>query len=328
MRARAPASSANLGPGFDTLAVAVDRYVQRRGRARGRAVGAHRGGGCGPLRRRHASRGAGRHRGARTRPHRGDRPVADPGGTRPRILGGAGGRGRGRGRSRGSLCRRRRARRAPRERGGQRLRRAGGGDDGRGPAGLRTAASQPGPCLRGHGPRAQLWRRPRRGRLLPETLGRADAVFNLGRMALLLAGLARPAALVSQAMEDRLHQPARTALFPEAPALLRGAGRRPARWRRAGRERARRCSAWSPPRRLEAVRDRAESVLASSGVPGQVLALRPDLDGIDVRRRRRGRPLTSRPIPRPRARSRGGVTGSVDFPAWPGPTSSAPSGAR
>ena len=28
MRARAPASSANLGPGFDTLAVALDRYVQ------------------------------------------------------------------------------------------------------------------------------------------------------------------------------------------------------------------------------------------------------------------------------------------------------------
>ncbi len=27
MRARAPASSANLGPGFDTLAVALDRYV-------------------------------------------------------------------------------------------------------------------------------------------------------------------------------------------------------------------------------------------------------------------------------------------------------------
>ena len=27
MRARAPASSANLGPGFDTLAVALDCYV-------------------------------------------------------------------------------------------------------------------------------------------------------------------------------------------------------------------------------------------------------------------------------------------------------------
>ena len=28
MRARAPASSANLGPGFDTLAIALDRYVE------------------------------------------------------------------------------------------------------------------------------------------------------------------------------------------------------------------------------------------------------------------------------------------------------------
>jgi len=28
MRARAPASTANLGPGFDVLAVALDRYVQ------------------------------------------------------------------------------------------------------------------------------------------------------------------------------------------------------------------------------------------------------------------------------------------------------------
>ncbi|HWD51914.1 MAG TPA: hypothetical protein VG412_05920, partial [Acidimicrobiales bacterium] len=28
MRARAPASSANLGPGFDTLAVALDQYIE------------------------------------------------------------------------------------------------------------------------------------------------------------------------------------------------------------------------------------------------------------------------------------------------------------
>ena len=28
MRAHAPASSANLGPGFDTLAVALDQYVE------------------------------------------------------------------------------------------------------------------------------------------------------------------------------------------------------------------------------------------------------------------------------------------------------------
>ncbi len=63
---------------------------------------------------------------------------------------------------------------------------------------------------------------PQARTLLPETLTRADTVFNLGRMALLLAGMARPAALVSAAMDDRIHQPARTALFPEAPELLRG----------------------------------------------------------------------------------------------------------
>ena len=56
--------------------------------------------------------------------------------------------------------------------------------------------------------------------VLPERLSREDAVFNLGRMGLLVAGLADPAALVPAATEDRIHQPARTALFPEAPALL------------------------------------------------------------------------------------------------------------
>ncbi len=98
-------------------------------------------------------------------------------------------------------------------------------------------------------------------------------------MALLLAGLARPAALVSQAMEDRLHQPARTALFPEAPELLRGlveAGALAACWSGAGPTLLGVVTTES----LESTRDRAESVLASSGVPGQVLALRPDLDGI------------------------------------------------
>ena len=39
-------------------------------------------------------------------------------------------------------------------------------------------------------------------------------------MGLLVAGLADQAALVAAATEDRIHQPARTALFPEAPALL------------------------------------------------------------------------------------------------------------
>jgi homoserine kinase len=58
--------------------------------------------------------------------------------------------------------------------------------------------------------------------LLPTTISRADAAFNLGRLALLLAGLADRKQLVAAAGDDRLHQDARSELFPEAPALLRG----------------------------------------------------------------------------------------------------------
>ena len=72
--------------------------------------------------------------------------------------------------------------------------------------------------------------------VLPETLPLADVVFNLGRMGLLVAGLAEPDALVPEAMDDRIHQPARTALFPEAPQLLRA----PRRCRRARGELVRR----------------------------------------------------------------------------------------
>jgi homoserine kinase len=57
-------------------------------------------------------------------------------------------------------------------------------------------------------------------RVLPDSVSRADATFNLGRMGLLLAGLAEPAVLTPAATGDRLHQEARATLFPEAPAVL------------------------------------------------------------------------------------------------------------
>jgi homoserine kinase len=64
--------------------------------------------------------------------------------------------------------------------------------------------------------------------LLPRSVPREDAVFNVQRVALLLAGLqtALPAAL-SVALEDRLHQPYRLKLFPwmpEVAAAARAAG--------------------------------------------------------------------------------------------------------
>jgi homoserine kinase len=60
--------------------------------------------------------------------------------------------------------------------------------------------------------------------LLPASIPRADAVFNVQRVALLLASLQvdRPRAL-TVALDDRLHQPYRLALFPWMPSVVRAA---------------------------------------------------------------------------------------------------------
>ncbi|MBI4589799.1 MAG: homoserine kinase [Candidatus Rokubacteria bacterium] len=64
--------------------------------------------------------------------------------------------------------------------------------------------------------------------VLPQTVSRADAVFNLQRVALLLAAFRdRRADLLAVAMEDRLHQPYRRHLFPwmeRVAAAARSAG--------------------------------------------------------------------------------------------------------
>jgi homoserine kinase len=52
-------------------------------------------------------------------------------------------------------------------------------------------------------------------RLLPKTLSREDAVHNIGRAALLVAALSKGRFyLLDAATQDRLHQPARSKLFP------------------------------------------------------------------------------------------------------------------
>ena len=62
--------------------------------------------------------------------------------------------------------------------------------------------------------------------VLPESLPRADAVFNVQRVSLLLAALGTGRAdLLDLAMQDRLHQPYRQRLFPWMDAVA-GAGRR------------------------------------------------------------------------------------------------------
>ena len=115
--------------------------------------------------------------------------------------------------------------------------------------------------------------------VLPESVSRADAVFNLGRMGLLVAGLGDPSVLVPAATGDRIHEAARTALFPEAPALLRAlvsSGARAACWSGAGPT----LLGLAKADEAEAVRAGGAAALQAEGVPGRVLVLRADRRGI------------------------------------------------
>jgi homoserine kinase len=116
---------------------------------------------------------------------------------------------------------------------------------------------------------------------LPHDVSRSDATFNLGRMALLLAGLADRTLLIREATDDRLHQDYRIPLFPEAPQLLSrllGAGALATCWSGAGPSVLGMCDAFD----AEKVRSGAETAMEELGVPGRVLVLRADLDGLVV----------------------------------------------
>lgn len=117
--------------------------------------------------------------------------------------------------------------------------------------------------------------------VLPHHVSRADATFNLGRMALLLAGLADRALLSREATEDRLHQDYRSPLLPEAPQLLNRlvrAGALAACWSGSGPSLLGLCDSASAPE----VRAGAEGALDEVGLAGTVVVLRPDLRGLVV----------------------------------------------
>ncbi len=61
-------------------------------------------------------------------------------------------------------------------------------------------------------------------KLLPAAYSKADVTFNTGRVALLLTALQTGHyELIGEAMQDRLHQPYRQALFPAMPAIIEAA---------------------------------------------------------------------------------------------------------
>jgi homoserine kinase len=116
---------------------------------------------------------------------------------------------------------------------------------------------------------------------LPQEVSRTDATFNLGRLSLLLAGLADRSLMIREATEDRLHQDYRSPLFPEAPQLLARmlkAGALASCWSGAGPSLLGICDG----DRGEAVRAHAEAAMEEIGVPGRAFLLRPELEGLIV----------------------------------------------
>jgi homoserine kinase len=82
------------------------------------------------------------------------------------------------------------------------------------PAGLETVLVVPEAAVRTAQARAAL----------PPEVPLADAVFNVGRVSLLVLGLARgDLDVVARGLDDRLHQPRRAALYPRSAELLQRA---------------------------------------------------------------------------------------------------------
>jgi homoserine kinase len=118
-------------------------------------------------------------------------------------------------------------------------------------------------------------------RVLPSTVSLHDAVVNLNKMGLLIAGLANHEQFVASSMEDTLHQPYRMGLLDFAAPLLdllRDAGAKGSCWSGAGSTMLGLCIGDD----ATVVASAAESFLASHSVPGRVLVLDADRQGVVV----------------------------------------------
>ncbi len=119
--------------------------------------------------------------------------------------------------------------------------------------------------------------------VLRQEIALPDATFNLGRMGLLIAGLAEATSLTPEATADRLHQDARTTIFPEAPELLSRlleGGALASCWSGAGSSLLGICLR----EQVGEVAEAGEAALRTCGIPGTVLALERDDLGLVIER--------------------------------------------
>ncbi len=118
--------------------------------------------------------------------------------------------------------------------------------------------------------------------VLPREVPFADAVANLSALGLLVAGLAHHEDFVAGAMDDALHQPYRSRLLPFADPLLatlRSAGAAGSCWSGAGSAMLALVDAASESDVAQAGRD----FLSGHGLAGTVVALAPDRTGLVTR---------------------------------------------
>ncbi|MGC8498074.1 MAG: homoserine kinase [Acidimicrobiales bacterium] len=117
---------------------------------------------------------------------------------------------------------------------------------------------------------------------LPPRVDRADAVANLSGLAFVLAGLGDHRRFLAGAMADRLHQPFRAALFPQAESImgaLRDAGAVDACWSGAGTA----MLGLATQDRAAAVAAATTRALARERIAARVEMLDPDRGGLVVR---------------------------------------------
>lgn len=117
--------------------------------------------------------------------------------------------------------------------------------------------------------------------VLPKEVKFSDAIFNLGRMGMLIAGFADLKHLDRTAAEDRLHQDCRTKFFKESSAIIEAlydAGALVAMWSGAGPT----IIGFSAKAEAPAVAERATIGLSSLGLEHSVRVLDVDRTGLIV----------------------------------------------